>query len=224
VFRFVRGRPGRFGATLPVRERAAMVDMLAALHRATPAASRAAMSRVELPRREELQVALGELGRPWRSGPFAEPARALLAAARARIRDRLATFDWLAGAALAAEPVITHGEPHPGNVLRVSTRSAGPVLPPGPDRVLVDWDTVGLGPPERDLWFVTGAADPLLRRYAELTGRAVEADLLAFYRLRWALDDLSAFTRRLRAEHGRTADTEHAWLSLEQTVAILAAD
>jgi spectinomycin phosphotransferase len=222
LFRFVRGRAGRFGAALPLRERAAMVDMLAALHRATPVAGRAAVSRVELPRRAELERTLGELGRPWQGGPFAEPARALLAATQPRIRDRLTTFDQLAGAARAAAPVITHGEPHPGNVLRVTTRSPGRVVPSGPDQVLVDWDTDGLGPPERDLWFVTGAEDPMMWRYAELTGRAVEADLLAFYRLRWALDDLSAFAGRLRAEHRRTADIEHAWLSLERTAAQLA--
>jgi spectinomycin phosphotransferase len=87
--------------------------------------------------------------------------------------------------------------------------------------MLVDWDTVGLGPPERDLWLVTGEGDLAVRRYAQLTGRAVEADLLAFYRLRWALDDLSAFALRLRAAHRRTADSEHAWRSLQQTVAQL---
>ena len=149
VFPFLRGAPGRFGAVLPERERAALVDMLAALHQSTPAARRAAVSRTELPRRADLEEALGELGRPWRAGPFAEPARALLAGAGPRIRARLAAFDRLAGAARDAAPVITHGEPHPGNVLRA-----------GPDRILVDWDTVALGPPERDLWLVTGETGP----------------------------------------------------------------
>ena len=134
---------------LPERERAALVDMLAALHQSTPACPRAAVSRTELPRRADLEEALGELGRPWRAGPFAEPARALLAGAGPRIRARLAAFDRLAGAARDAAPVITHGEPHPGNVLRA-----------GPDRILVDWDTVALGPPERDLWLVTGETAP----------------------------------------------------------------
>jgi spectinomycin phosphotransferase len=238
LFPFVSGRAGRFGAPRPPREQAALVDLLAALHQATPAARRAAVSRVELPRRAELEEALSGLARPWRAGPLAEPARALLTAARPRIRDRLAAFDELAAAARAAAPVITHGEPHPGNVLRVSTRGApGPGAPrPGPDRVLVDWDTVGLGPPERDLWLaggpnrrLTGAGGPVgagtdlvARRYAELTGRVVEPGLLAFYRLRWVLDDLAAFALRLRAAHQRSAGTEQAWRSLQQTVAQLA--
>ena len=41
---------------------------------------------------------------------------------------------------------------------------------------------------------------------------------MMFYRLRWALDDISSFVNRLRGEHGRTADTEHAWLALKETV------
>ena len=40
------------------------------------------------------------------------------------------------------ELVVTHGEPHAGNVMR---RSDGRHL-------LVDWDTVAVAPPERDLW------------------------------------------------------------------------
>jgi hypothetical protein len=38
-------------------------------------------------------------------------------------------------------------------------------------------------------------------------------------RLRWALDDISASANRLRGEHERTADTEHAWQALKDTVA-----
>jgi spectinomycin phosphotransferase len=60
-----------------------------------------------------------------------------------------------------------------------------------------------------------------LRRYTELTGRAVDATALELYRLRWALDDISAFVRELRAGHRRTAGTEHAWQSLERTLANL---
>jgi spectinomycin phosphotransferase len=207
VFRFVSGIPGRFGADLSGRERTALVDILAALHQSTHFARRAAVSRIGLPRRTDLEEALDELGRPWRAGPFAEPARALLTGAEPRIRERLAAFDRLAEAARAAEPVITHGEPHPGNIMRTDTT-----------RVLIDWDTVGLGPPERDLWLVTdGAGGEEWRRYAMLTGRAVDHDLLAFYRLRWALDDLSAFLHRLRGAHRRTADAEHALLSLKET-------
>jgi spectinomycin phosphotransferase len=106
----------------------------------------------------------------------------------------------------ARESVITHGEPHPGNVMRIGSR-----------RMLIDWDTVGLGPPEH-LWWVIGQADAASRRYADLTGRAVEPTGLAWYRLRWTLDDISAFVNQLRTGHRRTADTEYAWLALKETV------
>jgi hypothetical protein len=59
------------------------------------------------------------------------------------------------------------------------------------------------------------------RRYAGLTGRALDPGLLSFYRLRWALDDICAFAHQLRSAHGRTADAGHAWTALEQTVASL---
>jgi hypothetical protein len=42
--------------------------------------------------------------------------------------------------------------------------------------------------------------------------------LETFDRLRWALDDISAFVSQLRAEHRRAADTEHARLALKETV------
>jgi spectinomycin phosphotransferase len=209
VFPFVRGRAGRFGQALPASERAALVDMLAALHRASRVvASGAPAAAIGLPRREDLDAALRDVDRPWRAGPFAEPARTLLAGAADQVRALLTVFDSLAGAVWASEFVITHGEPHPGNVMRV-----------GPRRMLIDWDTVGLGPPERDLWMVVSATGEESRRYADLTGRPVDPAVLAWYRLRWALDDISAFVNQLRTEHRRTADTEHAWLALEETVA-----
>jgi spectinomycin phosphotransferase len=120
---------------------------------------------------------------------------------------------------LAAGPVqvITHGEPHPANLM-VTDR--GPVL--------IDCDTVGLARPERDLWWVLGdpgdPGDPgdttgEARRYTEATGRAVNPDAVTFYRIRWTLDDLAAFTQQLRAEHGRTPDAAEAWQALKDTVA-----
>jgi spectinomycin phosphotransferase len=207
VFPFVTGVAGVFGETLSARERGELVDMLAALHRSTPAAAGVRVSTLRLSRRLALDAALRELGRPWRAGPYAEPARALLAGAAARVGECLAAYDRLAETAAARERVITHGEPHPGNVLRA-----------GSARMLVDWDTVGLAPPERDLWMVVGETGEESRQYANLTGRGVDPGLLAFYRLRWALDDVSSFVHQLRSAHDRTADAEHAWHSLKITV------
>jgi spectinomycin phosphotransferase len=205
VFPFVTGTPGRWGEARPAAERAVLIDMLAALHQSAPAG--APTAAIGLARREELDAALRDLEQPWRGGPFPAPPPVFPAGAADQIRHLLANFDRLAGAVRASEFVITHGEPHPGNVIRIGSR-----------RMLIDWDTVGLGPPERDLWWVIGQSDAASRRYADLTGRDVDPAGLAWYRARWALDDISAFVHRLRTEHRSTADTEHAWLALKETV------
>jgi spectinomycin phosphotransferase len=187
--------------------------MLAALHLATPAAAGAPSCELSLPQRGALGAALRELDRPWHGGPFAERARSLLTEGAAQLHRQLEIFDELSARVAAArrEPVITHGEPHPANVMRVGT-----------ERLLVDWDTVGLAPPERDLWLVVSDTGQEIDRYAGATGRPVDPAALALYRLRWALNDFCSFMAQLRSEHRRGADTEHAWQALKITMQLLA--
>ena len=208
VFPYLHGATGRFGQKLPADERNQVVDMLAALHRAAPIGSRVPLHRVALAHRNDLETALSDVGQPWAGGPFSEPARALLDAHARQVGRLLARFDRLAERVAAREPVITHGEPHPANLLRA-----------GNETLLIDWDTVGLAPPERDLWWViTDTDSEEALRYARATGRPVDSAALALYRLRWALDDLSIFVHRLRSEHDRTADAEHALRAIEITL------
>jgi spectinomycin phosphotransferase len=239
VFPFLPGTPGDWGEPLPAPERGELITMLAALHRADPAASRLPKVEPGLSWRGDLETALGELTRPWTGGPYAEPARALLAGAAGQVRRRLDDLDRRAGGVAAADVVITHGEPHPGNVIRLPGPSAalatsgipgtcGVPRTPGDSRragatlALIDWDTAGLAPPERDLWLAAaGSADELLR-YADLTGRHPDRALLEFYRLRWALDDVACFVRDLRAPHGPTPGAHDDWQNLQATVADLA--
>lgn len=85
--------------------------------------------------------------------------------------------------------------------------------------LLIDWDTVGLAPPERDLWMVvsdSGGGDA--RRYTEATGRPVDPAALALYRIRWQLDDIAAFVHMFRATHHRTAEAEHMWHGRSNTL------
>jgi spectinomycin phosphotransferase len=200
---------GRFGEELPAGERRRVAGMLVALHRAAPSGAQVPLHRVELARRLDLETALAQLDRPWAGGPHSEPARALLKPRAEQVRHMLARFDRLAERVTALEPVITHGEPHPGNLLRA-----------GAETLLIDWDTVGLAPPERDLWWViSDIGGEEARRYTRATGRPVDQGALALYRLRWALDDLSIFVRRLRRRHSRTADAEHALRAIEITLA-----
>ena len=221
VFPFLPGSPGRWGEPLPGAELDELVTMLATLHRVDPAAAGLPRREMALSWRDDLEVALRELDRPWTGGPFTEPARELLAGAAGPVRHGLDTLDrWASGPGAAASLVITHGEPHPGNVIRMPANGTGAARG---GIMLIDWDTVALAPPERDLWMVATATGDELRRYTELTGRPVDAAALELYRLRWALDDLSYFVRDLRVPHRRTPGTEHVWQSLQTTIAQLTA-
>ena len=223
VFPFLRGAGGRWGEALSGPDRDERVAMLATLHRVDPASVRLPRSEVGLSWRGDLETALRELGQPWTGGPFAEPARALLGEAARPVRRHLDVLDrWAGEVAAAGQTVITHGEPHPGNVIRVPAAPARGARPARGGLVLIDWDTVGLAPPERDLWMLASETGDDLRRYTELTGRPVDRTALELYRLRWALDDISCFVRDLRTPHRRTADTEHACQSLELSIAQIA--
>jgi spectinomycin phosphotransferase len=208
VYPFVTGTSGSFGPH-PVAERDAVLDMLIALHQATPlTAATAARTDLQLPGRNALESALADLGRPWTTGPYAEAARRLLAEHAAGVTERLARRDALI-AVLPPEDrwVITHGEPHPGNVLRTADGLR-----------LIDWDTVGLAPPERDLWMLTSAmidaprSDDvaLLDRYRHATGHQVSPAAIEFYRHWWILADIASYTEHLRRPHTDDADASDA--------------
>jgi spectinomycin phosphotransferase len=214
VFPYLDGAAD-FGDELSGPDRHALIGILARLHDATPLARGIAPSRSPQPAsRPDLETALGELGEPWRGGPYSEPARQLVARQAPRLVRALARFDELVrGAARSGPAVITHGEPHPGNIVR----GAGGLL-------LIDWDTVGLALPERDLWMVVGGGDGdgprdagrYTRQYAELTGRRVSGAAMDLYRLRWSLDDIALFVRDFRDPHEQDEDTELAWAALAE--------
>jgi len=198
---------GRSGMAHATAVRADVLRLLAELHGATGVALPAARDRdLTLPYRPQLEAALRELDRPWTGGPYSEPVRELLADNAEDLRERLRAFDQLAREVDAAVGgfVITHGEPHAGNVLL----GAGQAF-------LVDWDTVGLAPPERDLCLVGGDAAELAL-YTDLTGRRVDPAAIDLYTRRWELDDIGAFTSVLRSVHAHTADTEKAWDGLRR--------
>jgi spectinomycin phosphotransferase len=106
---------------------------------------------------------------------------------RARELGQLVSaFDRLAEvtAEARAGTVMTHGEPHPANLM-----SEG-------DRVMsIDWDTAALGPPERDLALIATADGDGVERYERATGREISPEVMSLYRLRWYLDDLASAAR-----------------------------
>jgi hypothetical protein len=156
------GDPKPFRKTLSEPERYALRGMLSRLHAARY--EHAMAVPIEVPLRPQLERSLSS-----RSAP------PLLQQNAATIRAWLLRFDELVGVLTErkVEMVITHGEPHSGNIVRTSSGF-----------MLVDWDTAGLAPRERDLWLV-GGGDPML---CEL------------FRLRWRLDDISWAASALNAE------------------------
>jgi spectinomycin phosphotransferase len=203
VFPFLQAPAGEFGQCRTAAERAAVVDALVRLHQvrlqeAPPGAARVA--RPEVPHRGDLERALAELDRPWSSGPYAEPARARLATHAADIRRLLDRFDRLTAQVIAtgATLVLTHGEPHPGNVLFGDGRI-----------LLIDWDTLALALPERDLWMLDTSDERA--RYTAGSGRPVDDTAIDLYRLRWRLDDIATFMHLFRSPHNDNADTARAW-------------
>jgi aminoglycoside phosphotransferase (APT) family kinase protein len=143
-----------------------------------------------------LREALAGVDRPWNSGPLAEHARGLLGRNTAVIDDLLARYDRLGAGVAPDDWVVTHGEPHAGNLIE--------------SRLLVDWDTVALAPPERDLWMPVDDDAEAASRYTQETGRQLDPAALDFFRLRWDLADLASFTAKLRSPHTDNADTRKA--------------
>jgi len=209
LFPLVEGGTHTWGPYRTDAERAAVVALLARLHEA-PASCRA-LARVDdltVPRLEALLALVERLSgdrTPWDGGPYAEPTRRLLTARSDTVRALAARHRALASAQRSRPDrfVLTHGEPHRANTLDTA---AGVVL--------VDWDTVLLAPPERDLWRLVGEDAGVAGTYRELTGIRLEGEALDLYALAWDLADLASFAADLRRPHVDDDDTRTAWAGL----------
>jgi spectinomycin phosphotransferase len=208
LFPYLDAAPSHFVDPIDDGDRPAIIDMLARLHTAVPQGIQVPSRPLALANRQAIDQALGSLGVPWTGGPYAEPGRDLLARYERPLRQAFARFDSLLDRVRAAGGpyVITHGEPHPGNLLH--TRAG---------LCLVDWDMTALARPERDLWWVI-SGDQDAARYSWRTGWTVKQDALALYRLRWGLDDIAEFLSQIRGPHQQTADTLMCWIELQKTL------
>lgn len=210
VFPFMDGKLGAWGDRIGRTDREQLLRRLAELHRSTPAvAHRAPRHGLRLPGRAILEAALDDLDRPWTGGPFSEPARRQLANHAAAVRRWIVAFDRLAGLVEEAggEQVITHGEPHPGNLIHTEDGV-----------LLVDWDTAGLAPPERDLWMFDDGSPSILAPYTEASGRMVDDTAISLFRLAWTLSDIAAFTALFRSDHRRTQGAEKSLHALRDSL------
>ena len=205
VFPFIDGRVGEFGQGMAPADWRQLVGLLADLHRAHAASVPVRRQGAELAGRPLLQSALDALDQAWDLNPLAPRARDLLAAHAGTVDAWLTSYDDFSAlvAARDNELVVTHGEPHAANLMVVDDHL-----------VLIDWDTVGLAVPERDLWMLAGASEDALVLYTEITGRSVDLDAIELYRLTWTLADLAAYIPVVRSNTRVTADVEKAWSAI----------
>ena len=219
LYPFVDGQSFTWGEFATPEQRRGMLDLIVGVHTAPAAARRhAAHDAVTVLHRDELELALA--GGPDAAdvadcGPYARPAAGLVAEHAAGQRRALARYDELAATARSrlSGRVLTHGEPHPGNVMLTAS-----------GWVLIDWDTVLVAPPERDLWSLDPGDGSVLRRYADATGVTPRRWLLELYRLRWDLADIAVTVSRFRRPHPGSEDDEKSWGGLRPLITQWAGD
>ena len=185
-------------------ERRTVLDLIIDLHQS--ASRHARVDDLSIGMLDGLQLAVGELGRPWTAGPYSERCRRLLDERAAPLLRLVDAYRVIAGEVLAAPDrfVLTHGEPHPGNTL-VTDRGL----------VLIDWDTVLIAPPERDLWSLAGNDRQLLDAYTAATGTGVQEAAMVCYAVRWDLDEIAGYVTLLRHPHADSADVAESWRNLQ---------
>jgi len=203
VYPYLDGCSRQFGDTWSAGDGGVALTLIAAVHAAPAQACRSALTDdFGVPGGDALIHALDDLAIRWDNGPYGEPARQLLAAHAVELRRLLERRDQLAAQARRRPDrmVPTHGEPHPGNFLQVGSRW-----------MLVDWDTVLIAPPERDLWLLDSGDGSIADDDRQATGRVVVPSMLDLYRLTWELSDLASCAARFRQGHADTAEDRKDW-------------
>ena len=198
------GETGGFADCFPAERRDEMALLLAELHAALPIGVRP-RDDVGSGDRDAVATLLASVDRPWTGGPWSEPARTWLDEHADHVRRLLDQHAALVAHAAGRPHVVTHGEPHPGNVL-VSDAGCR----------LIDWDTVATAPPERDLWLAASGWDgpvdaAFLESYQRLSGIDVDPAVLTLYRVGWVLSDVASLAGALQREHERDATTDARW-------------
>lgn len=188
-------------------ERSSVVHLLVQLHRTgDPIKALARAETYLLPNRAGLEAALRDLDDDWTGGPYSRHAQALLHEHAGGVQRLLRDYDRLVRSAEGSTAgwTLTHGEPHSANVLRT-----------GNGLRLIDWDTLLVAPPERDLWMlVSNASDGVALQYSQLTGHRVNADLLRLYALWWDLSEIGGYITHFNGPHADNRDAEESWQNL----------
>lgn len=210
LYPYVDGQSYSWGDFSTPAHRRGVLDLIVALHTAPAMASRHAMTEdFAVAHRDELELAFDDAGFRWDGGPYAKLTSALLIENADKIRRLLVRHDDLVEE-IRRRPgrmVLTHGEPHPGNTMLTS---AG--------WVLIDWDTVLLAPPERDLWSLDPGDGSIIGAYADATGTMPRPLMLELYRIRWDLADIAVYVSRFRGSHSGSPDDEKSWDDLRSLI------
>jgi hypothetical protein len=164
-----------------------VVELVRSIHAATPIAGQHAHREdFAIWDRDDLEEALDALDERWDTGPYADRARTLLAANADDVRALLQVHDRLVGDVDPDDWVVTHGEPHRGNVFKTTRGWA-----------VVDWDTALIAPPERDFW--------------DLPGEHGNSHLAMLYRLRWDLSEVAVYVSDFFDDHDGDANDDRSW-------------
>lgn len=199
VFPFLEGGTGAFGSYPSEADRDAVRGLIERLHQ-TPVGVAGIANQEDflLPSRSQLEAALAQLDRPWTAGPYSEQTRQLLRGVEPELRPALRLFDTLADEVWSDRRpwVITHGEPHAGNIIWTAD---GPRL--------IDWDTALIAPASRDLWMLEPPGRP---------GLPETDPAILLYRLRWDLANIALYVSGFRVPHENSADAAESWRNLQQ--------
>ncbi len=214
VYSYVEGRSNAFGAFASDDERRLVLKALGRMHNVSDVIPSGLPRRdtLEVPSRERFFEALDDLGSAWQAGPFSEPTRELLKENAGAIRAEFERYDDLAVGVRANsdEWVVAHGEPHGGNIIRTKDDAL----------LLVDWDTVAMGPRERDLWMVEPSSDEDWEAYVSGGGTSViDPRAIELYNLWWTLAEIAGCTDTLRSSHGDDPNSQHTWIGFQKYVA-----
>ncbi len=201
VYPFTEGRSFGWGQWT-AEARTAALRMVAAVHTAPERARQHALTEdFGVPFRDQLEAASAGW-EPAERGPYTAGVARLLREHAEPILRWLDRYDRLAatGRARPERNVLTHGEPHPGNVMLA-----------GDGWRLIDWDTVLIAPPERDLWDLDSGDGAVLDAYAAATGITPLPELIELYRLGWDVKDLAYDAARFFRPHSDSADDVKSW-------------
>ena len=207
VYPHVDGRSFDWGSFTGAEQRDAVLGMVVGVHTAPAEVRRwARVDDFAVPHLSTLDAALGAPAPD--AGPYSGRVAVLLGSRDASVRALLRRYRELVALADPARAVLTHGEPHPGNTMLTADGWR-----------LIDWDTVLVAQPERDLWSLDPGDGTLLSAYAEATGVRPLPEMLELFKVRWTVADIADFVASLSRPHTGDANDDAAWTYLEATVA-----